>query len=95
LFPRWLIAALILLCAIAAISIAAPRAALTLLGGLANLWELALLATTLLTILWFIYSIWLRRVLRARRIAAIHMRRLMREAAEQDTPKASEAERER
>lgn len=52
------------------------------LSGVANLWNLALLLVVLGTLVWFIYSFALRRLLRARRIEGLRNRRLMREAAE-------------
>jgi len=52
------------------------------LSGVANLWNLALLIVVLGTLLWFIYSFALRRLIRARRIEGLRNKRLMREAAE-------------
>ena len=52
------------------------------LSGVANLWNLALLVVVLGTLLWFIYSFALRRLIRARRIEGLRNKRLMREAAE-------------
>lgn len=52
------------------------------LSGVANLWNLALLIAVLGTLIWFIYSFALRRLLRARRIEGLRNKRLMREAAE-------------
>ncbi len=52
------------------------------LSGVANLWNLALLGVVLGTLVWFIYSFGLRRLIRARRIEGFRMKRLMREAAE-------------
>ena len=56
-----------------------------LLRALGNLWGLLLLAATAGTLLRFLYSIYFARLLRARRIAAIRMRRLVEEAAERDS----------
>lgn len=50
--------------------------------GAANLWNLTLLVVVLGTLVWFIYSFALRRLLRARRIEGLRNKRLMREAAE-------------
>ncbi len=52
--------------------------------GVANLWNLALLVVVLGTLVWFIYSFALRRLLRARRIQSLRNKRLMREAAERE-----------
>jgi len=54
------------------------------LSGVANLWNLALLIVVLGTLLWFIYSFALRRLIRARRIEGLRNKRLMREAAERN-----------
>ena len=55
---------------------------MNLLNGLANLWNLALLIVVVATLAWFIYAFALRRLIRARRIEGLRMKRLMREAAE-------------
>ncbi len=52
------------------------------LSGVASLWNLALLIVALGTVIWFIYSFALRRLMRARRIEGLRNKRLMREAAE-------------
>jgi hypothetical protein len=52
---------------------------------LANLWGLFCLAGMAGALLWFVYSIYLRKAFRARRIAGIRMRRLVQEAAERET----------
>ncbi len=52
------------------------------LSGVAGLWNLALLVAALGTLVWFIYSFALRRLMRARRIEGLRNKRLMREAAE-------------
>jgi hypothetical protein len=57
------------------------------LSGIANLWNLALLLIVLATLIWFIYSFALRRLIRARRIEGLRMKRLMREAAERGPEK--------
>lgn len=57
------------------------------LSGVANLWNLALLFVVLATLVWFIYSFALRRLIRARRIEGFRMKRLMREAAERSQEK--------
>lgn len=55
---------------------------LNFLSGVATLWNLALLIVVVATLVWFVYSFALRRILRARRIEGLRMKRLMREAAE-------------
>jgi hypothetical protein len=51
-------------------------------SGVAALWELAVLVLAAGTLLWFLYWIYLRRILRARRIAHARDKRMLREAAE-------------
>jgi hypothetical protein len=53
-----------------------------LFSGLATLWYLALLVLAVGTLLWFFYWIYLRRILRARRITHARDKRMLREAAE-------------
>lgn len=55
---------------------------LNFLSGVATLWNLTLLIVVVATLVWFVYSFALRRILRARRIEGLRMKRLMREAAE-------------
>ncbi|HVO80299.1 MAG TPA: hypothetical protein VMT28_06190 [Terriglobales bacterium] len=56
-----------------------------LFGGLAALWQLAVLALAVGTLLWFVYWVYLRRILRARRIAHLRDKRMLREAAERES----------
>jgi hypothetical protein len=51
-------------------------------ANLAAFWNLILLAAVLVTLGWFLYAVFLKKILRARRIANVRDRRLMREAAE-------------
>jgi hypothetical protein len=50
-----------------------------LLAGIANWWSLALILATAGTLLWFVYSLWFRRLWRARRIANIRLKRMLEE----------------
>lgn len=50
-----------------------------LFRGFANLWSLGLVIAAAASLLWFVYSICLRRLLRVRRIANIRLRRLLSE----------------
>jgi len=54
---------------------------LDLLKNIANLWSLSLLLAAAVTLLWFIYFVFLRKILRARRISVAREKRLLREAA--------------
>lgn len=56
-----------------------------LIAALAALWNVLLLAFAILTLLGFCYFIFVRRFLRARRIAHARDRRLLREAAERES----------
>jgi hypothetical protein len=49
------------------------------LHALANFWNLALLLAVVVTLLWFIYRVFLRKLIRARRIANLRLARMMRE----------------
>jgi hypothetical protein len=53
--------------------------------GFTNLWSLGLLLAAGLTLLWFIYSVCLRRLLRMRRIANIRLRRMLSERESSDS----------
>ena len=55
---------------------------ITLLKNIANLWSLSLLIAAAATLLWFIYAVFLRKILRARRISVAREKRLLREAAQ-------------
>jgi hypothetical protein len=50
------------------------------LTNLAAFWNLILLAAVFGTLSWFFYAVFLKKLLRARRIANARDRRLMREA---------------
>ena len=58
---------------------------LNFLSGVATLWNLALFFVVVATLVWFLYSFALRRIIRARRIEGLRMKRLMREAAARKT----------
>jgi hypothetical protein len=55
------------------------------LSNLAAFWNLILLLAAIGTIIGFFYWFGLRRLIRARRIAGAHDRRLLREAAERES----------
>jgi len=57
----------------------APFSLLDLLRGIANLWSLGLIVAVVVTLAWFVYSIFLKRLLRVRRIANIRLRRILEE----------------
>jgi hypothetical protein len=50
-----------------------------ILRALANLWNLALLVAVAVSLLCFLYWVFLKKLLRARRIANIRLNRLMHE----------------
>ncbi len=47
-----------------------------------NVFLVALLAFCFAALLWFVWQVWLRKVLRARRIAQIRLERALKESAE-------------
>ena len=49
------------------------------LSGLAELWNLVMLVVVLATLAWFVYWVFLRKFLRARRIANIRLKRVLSE----------------
>ncbi|MGH9528416.1 MAG: hypothetical protein ACRD2S_00685 [Terriglobales bacterium] len=55
---------------------------ISLLRSIANIWSLALLLVVAVTLLWFIYAVCVRKIIRARKIAGARLKRLLREAAE-------------
>jgi hypothetical protein len=55
------------------------------LRNLALFWNLILVAAVFGTLSWFFYAVFLKKLLRARRIANVRERRLMREAAERSS----------
>jgi len=61
-----------------------PDRSMVFLRNLGAVWDLALFCAVPLVLGWFVYWVYLRKILRARRIAAIRMRRLVEEAAERD-----------
>jgi hypothetical protein len=52
-----------------------------LLKNIANVWSLTLLAAVAASLLWFIYSVCLRKLIRARKISSAREKRLLKEAA--------------
>lgn len=56
-----------------------PLQLLDLLHGIANLWSLGLIVAVVVTLAWFVYTIFLKRWLRVRRIANIRLRRILEE----------------
>ena len=57
----------------------------TLLSNAAALWNLILLAAAIAILIWFFYWFGLRRLIRARKIAGVRDRRMLREAAERES----------
>ncbi len=56
-----------------------------LFRGFVNLWSLGLVIAAAASLLWFVYSICLRRLWRVRRIANIRLRRLLSERESPDS----------
>ena len=59
----------------------------TFFSSTAALWNLILLLAAIATLVGFLYWFVLRRLIRARRIAGVRERRLLREAAERELTK--------
>jgi len=78
--------ALGVICALFLIFVLAGKDLLSFIAYAATTWNLLLFVITVGVLLWFVYSIYMRRVLRARRIAAARMRRLMEEARDREPP---------
>ncbi len=78
------IVALILVLALLAFLAHAPDALLEAFHNFLALWAFGLLVLAGGTLLWFVKSFFLRRFLRARRIANARMNRLMRESMEKE-----------
>lgn len=57
----------------------------TLLSNAAALWNLILLLAAICILLWFLYWFGLRKLIRARKIAGLRERRMLREAAERES----------
>jgi hypothetical protein len=81
---RLRIAALVFVIAIVMFLALAPPTLLDVVNNLMALWAFGLLVAAVGTLVWFARSFFLRRILRARRIANARMNRLLREKFEQD-----------
>jgi hypothetical protein len=63
----------------------APPPIADIVRSIANFWTVGLILTTVGTLLWFVYWVYLRKVLRVRRIANLRLRRMLEER-ESDIP---------
>ncbi|HET7440037.1 MAG TPA: hypothetical protein VFJ47_01950 [Terriglobales bacterium] len=59
-----------------------PQFIVDALRGVENLWNLGLLLAAVLTLLWFLYRVLFRKLIRARRIANLRLARIIRERRE-------------
>ena len=57
---------------------------INLIREIGNMWSLALLLAAAGTLLWFIYVVVLRKILRARRISHLRSKRLLDEATDRN-----------
>lgn len=57
----------------------APTRLLEIAHNFLALWSFALLAASLATLVWFLYWFFLRRIMRARRIANLRLKRMVEE----------------
>jgi hypothetical protein len=78
--------ALLLMLVVVLLFFFAPQPLLDGLRGLANFWSLGLMAAAAGTLVWFLYWVFLRKLLRVRRIANIRLRRML----EDDSPDQGE-----
>lgn len=78
------IVALVLVIALLVFLAYAPDVLLEAFHNFLALWAFGLLVFAVGTLLWFIKSFCLRRILRARRIANARMNRLMRESMDEE-----------
>jgi hypothetical protein len=74
--------ALVLVGVIVLLTAFVPEPFLKVLRNVTALWDALLMVAALLTLVWFVYWVFLRKLLRARRIANLRMRRLMDELGE-------------
>ena len=81
---RLRIVALVLVIALLVFLAYAPDVLLEAFHNFLALWAFGLLVFAVGTLLWFIKSFCLRRILRARRIANARMNRLMRESMDEE-----------
>jgi len=51
---------------------------------IANVWSFVLLLAVAVTLLWFIYAVCLRKIIRVRRISSAREKRLLHNAASRD-----------
>ena len=79
------IIALILVIALLVFLAYAPDVLLDAFHNFLALWAFGLVVLAIGTMLWFFKSFFLRRLLRARRIARARMNRLMRESLERES----------
>jgi hypothetical protein len=57
----------------------APPPIVDIIRSIANLWTVGLILATAGTLLWFVYWIYFRKLLRVRRIANLRLRRMLDE----------------
>ena len=78
----WRVAGLVLLLGSIALVVWAPGQLSDVLHNVFALSNLAIFLFAVLVLAWFVYTVILRRLLRARRIANARMKRMMREASQ-------------
>jgi hypothetical protein len=71
--------ALGLVVALALIFRFAPPPIVDIIRSIANFWTVGLILATVGTLLWFVYWIYFRKLLRVRRIANLRLRRMLEE----------------
>jgi len=63
----------------------APPPIVDIIRSIANFWTVGLILATVGTLLWFVYWVYFRKLLRVRRIANLRLRRMLEER-ESDRP---------
>lgn len=56
-----------------------PQTIVDVLRSLANFWTLGIVVIAFAVLAWFVYSVFLRKLLRVRRIANLRLRRMLEE----------------
>lgn len=78
---------LAILAVLVAVALLAPSRTLSFIHNVLALSNVALFLFAAAVLVWFLYAVILRRILRARRIANARMRRMMREAGDNQPPR--------
>lgn len=64
-----------------------PQIIVDIVRGIVNFWMVGLMVAAVGTLLWFIYSVYLRKLWRVRRIANLRLRRMLEENDPENFPR--------